>query len=368
MRQPDHETVLTGCGNFKERKEKENVSRQILNTQIIREDIHSSLENYIKSKKISADTNKARMLENYFQKFFQYFRTPKNNIASSLNPLTKQDRAVLLGQNIPPTLFDFYDISDEKMSSTTKGNLFETRLAEVIEKLFQANTPIQVGSQQVTTGIAINAKEASLPGNMKIIVPKAVNNGVMKYIKMTLAEAKQQGYNMVYPAGVSGLVDLSVPNSTITINYQLTPFLKTFIHLLKGAQITAKSYTSMTSISTGRTGTYRIMSSVLPMIGHKDKIKYMAALYTTKTKDAKTNKEKAQHLSHLVFAYQIFGMGQYVDIQGRLQHLKDANFLVVFDRGNQTIRVRSTANLAYQYVVEKKGGIARYPVINLLKM
>lgn len=340
---------------------------QLFNSLTAREDVHKSLENYVQSKNAGSSRGKARLLETHFQRFFQYFRTPKTDVASSLMPLTKQDRAIILGQNIPPNLFDFYDVPDNQLSGTQKGNLFETRLAEVIEKLLETNIPVQVGSQKVTTGVTINVSKTSLPPKFSVVVPKTVSNGITNYIKMTLQEARNQGYNIVYPAGVSGLVDLSVPNSQLNISYTPTPFIQSFLTLLKGAQITAKSYTSMTKISTGKTGTYRILASTLPMLGHSDKLKHMAAMYTAKTQDKGVNQDKAKHLSHLVFAYQIFGMGQYIDIQGKLQRLRETNYLVVFDRSSQTIRVRSTADLAYQYIVQGKGGIARYPVINLLQ-
>ena len=81
------------------------------------------------------------------------------------------------------------------------------------------------------------------------------------------------------------------------------------------ANITAKCYTNMTSISFGKANYFRSLSSVLSDLGYdKD---YILAFYHNSQR-VRYNSISGAHKAHIRFAYEVLGIGQYIDINGTL--------------------------------------------------
>ena len=324
------------------------------------EKVHKHIQqNYIQQKRVAKERAFAKQLEYGFQGVVEYFKYGENAILTPTQQQIAQD-LVSTGR-FPQSLFTSFTAGKEAERGES-GFKFEQELGKFVQKIFETDIPVVVGDRKVTTGQIINLSQGKIPPMMKVSPSQQSSSRIREKIKeMSAAQAKKEGYNFVQLAQATGVIDLQVPKSSLQLTYSYSPATKNFLNILQGANITAKCYTNVHAISSGKTGLYRTLSAVLTEAQIPEEID---TLYYYFRRRKRSEKEPLQHMSHISFAYNVLGFGQYVDIDGKLQRLQETDYLIVFDKNLQTIRVRSTRALVYDYVTQSTS-TARYPTIKL---
>lgn len=314
-------------------------------------EIHKKVEmQYARAKEAQRDWKKAKEIEVLFNEILLYFKTP--------SPIPSSDIAKdlqMLGF-LPGELFVY---TDSSKTASQLGFDFEKDLEILFQRLYQTTESMVVGGQKAYTSLTL------LGQDLEKIPVRAVDvwsDETNKWVKHHYGHNQSINQNsLVRQAGVYGKVDLSIPSSTVAISYDYSDKLKRFLHLLKGANITAKCYTHMTSISFGKANYFRSLSSVLSELGYSRD--YILAYYNSSQK-VRYNSISGAHKAHIRFAYEVLGIGQYVDVNGTLQPFGTTRFLVVFDKTTQTVKVQSTLYLVNQYL-QRTAGTKTY-VANLI--
>ena len=319
-------------------------------------------ENYVQQKRVAKERSLAKQLEYGFQGIVTYFKT--NNL-SLLTPSQQQIAQDLIStRRFPTNLFVSFGAGQESRRGES-GFRFEQELGQFIQAIFETDVPIVVGDRKVTTGQIINITSSKAPPTIKVKPSKESGQKLTKQIEdMSLAEARKQGHSLVRLAAATGVIDLSIPNSQLQLSYEYAPITKNFLNILQGANITAKCYTNTQAISSGKTTLNRTLSAVVSEAKIPKEIDTLYYYLRYRRRSTQEQKEALQHMSHISFAYNVLGLGQYMDTEGVLQKLGETDYLIVFDKTLQTIRVRSTRALVYDYLQTSKS-TARYPVIKL---
>lgn len=333
--------------------------------QGFQEQLHDQIRiKYINDKKAILENTRARILEKGFNELLIGLQAQSLNQQGFSPNVGHIAYDLISNYNFPTGLFQAMKINptQEKQSNFQQGFQFEKDLESLLQTLFSTNVPLAIGDQQVHPGMIFNPQGTNLPGNLKVMVPKQVGQEIQK---MTLKHAKEKGIQAVYLAEATGVIDLQTPSSALTLQYNYHASTKMFLQTLRNIRITAKSYTDVTSIASGKTSLYRSISSVLSDLGYGPSIIESVYKYYNQGRK-KLNFEDKNHLNHLVYVYQVLGVGQYIDINGVPQRLAETDYLVVYDRKNNVIKVRSTRALALNNLQNKKV-FARYPLINLLR-
>lgn len=324
--------------------------------------IHKDIErSYIQEKRAIADKRKAMEIEYGFQGILYYFKRSSTNFLQPAQKDIVQD--LLINHQIPAQLFSTFTSGVESEGIGASGQRFEEELEMFFKHIFETegNLPIKVGDRQVYTGTTITVGNTKAMPQMKVEISKNTSEQLNKKIeKMSLGSVKEG--SIVRQAAASGVIDLTVPNSIKSLGFEYSDATKRFLNLLKGANITAKCYTNTKTISSGNTGLYRMLSSVLKSINRENDIDMYYRYF--RGSSSKLPMEAKKHLSDMTFAYQLLGLGQYIDINGTMQQLNTTDFLIVFDKSTQQIKVRSTKALALEYL--QGNSIARHPVIKLI--
>lgn len=248
----------------------------------------------------------------------------------------------------PGQLFNY---NNSALSDSQLGFQFEKDLEILFQRLFNVlNQQLVTGTEKVYSKMTLTGEEfINLPIRAIDICSQETN----EWLKFQYGQTKQiKPTDLVRQAGVYGKIDLKVPNSIATIKYEYSSKLQTLIYLLQGANITAKCYTNVSSISFGKANYFRSLSSVLSDLGYSKQD--IMGLYKS-TNNVKYSSLSGAHKAHIRYAYEVLGVGQYVDINGQLQPFGTTDYLVVFNKSANRIHVRSTRDLVRQYMLKTQG-------------
>ena len=317
--------------------------------------IHNKvMRRYLNEKQANVDSAIAKDLERTFNDILLYFF--KDRKTTALSPSQYNIISDLRAAGIPSNLFDF--IGQSGYTDIEKGFIFEERLGLLIGELFNSNELLTVGDQSAYTKPLTLQQAQKLGLNVEIFNPQ-----LNKWIVQKATEINDDPKTLVRYIGATGKVDLQIPNSTVTIKYDYANRIKKFLKQLQGRRISAKCYTDTTKVSLGKSGLFRTIYSVLSDIG-EDEDTIRSAYYAFRPK--KIIPERELHRSHIIFAYELMGMGQLKNLNGGLTKIGEVDFLIVFDKTTNSIIVRSTKDLARKYL-QKKININNAKYIDLSK-
>ena len=301
-------------------------------------------ERYVQQKKAAQEAARAHKIELLFNEILDYFLMPTSSLIS--NAEVARDLSAL--GLFPGQLFNY---KDSTLSDSKLGFQFEQDLETLFQRLFNVlNEKLVTGAEKVYSKMTITGEEfANLPFRAIDICSEETN----EWIKFSYGQQRKVSpTDLVRQAGVYGKIDLKIPNSTATIKYQYSAKLQTLIRLLQGANITAKCYTDMKSVSFGKANYFRSLSSVLTELNYSKQD--IMNLYKS-TEKVKYSSFSGAHKSHIRYAYEVLGIGQYIDINGVLQPFGTTDYLIVFDKNANRVRVRSTKDLVRQYMLKTQG-------------
>ena len=322
-------------------------------TKFIKTELHNEvLDRYANVKKATIDAKRAQLLQGYFRQISSYVAKAKLGTEPiNISPFLQD----LLNLGLPVMeLFNYEDLDGSK-----SGIKFEEDLKTIIDTIFGKPVVMSLGGKKIVNNLSFLGEQlAHIPYYSLEQWSEKLNEWVPK----VFSKGEQKQKDGIYRLGqVQGKIDLRIPNTKITINYEYSPSTLRFIKLLQDMNITAKNYTNMSSVSFGSAKYFRVVTSVMSDLGYESDIA-LKIYYSTRS--ARQNTELGYHKYHLRQAYEALGPGQYYDMNGHLQSFGTTDFLVVYDKKANTIWVRSTADIVLK-ALNKKAIKGNY--INLTK-
>lgn len=309
--------------------------RQTKLSMSLKEKVHDPImERYVEEKRAIQESIRARFIEERLNKVIFYFTLPSSTLIP--NSVIAQDLQRI--GLFPGKLFRY-------SKDTSSGVKFEKDLQTLFQRLYNVSDELQVGQTKVYTNISLLGSDiAKLPIRALDLYSKNIN----EWLKFQYGNNQQiKPTDLVRQAGVQGKVDLKLPNSMAQIQYQYSTELQTLLTLLKGANITAKNYTNMQAISFGKANYFRALSSVLGELGFGNN-EILSTYFQTNRQGTKT--ASGLHKAHIRMAYEVLGIGQYVDSNGQLQSFGQTDYLIVFNKSSGQVKVRSTRDIVRQYI------------------
>lgn len=306
-------------------------ANQVLHNQI--------MDNYVKLRQASREAMVAKKLEFYFNKIVRYVKNPKAAWAKDSFILELEKAGIPILQ-----LFNYSNIG-----ASAAGIKFEEDLAKIASVAFGDVKNLMIGkelvySHQNYTGDMLN--------NLTVRYIDKYDSDLKQWVRTKhKAEEELEAGGLYRLGGVSGKIDVNIPNSMVTLKYDFSQETLEFLNLLRGLRITAKNYTDMKKITFGHASLFRVVSSVLGDLNHPKDIQ-LKVYYSAKT----SRSSLAEHKYHIRYAYEVLGIGQYYDINGSLQNLGNTNFLFVYDKNSNYIHVRSTKDMVRQAMNKKNQG------------
>lgn len=301
-------------------------------------------ERYVEQKKAINEAARAHKIEILFNEILDYFTIsssqPINNfeIANDLKALGL----------IPGQLFNY---TNSSLSDSQLGFQFEKDLEILFQRIFNVlDQQLVTGAEKVYSKMTITGEELT---NLPVKAIDICSQETNEWLKFQYGQKRQvKPTDLVRQAGVYGKIDLKLPTSMATIQYEYSSKLQTLITLLQGANITAKCYTNVSSVSFGKANYFRSLSSVLSDLGYSKQD--IIGIYKA-TNTVKYSSLSGSHKAHIRYAYEVLGVGQYVDANGQLQPFGTTDYLIVFNKGANKVHVRSTRDLVRQYMLKTQG-------------
>ena len=324
--------------------------------------LHEEIQKkFIEKKEQVFTRGKATELQHYLNLILSLTNSSKTPFDYIEHSMFQQN--LLQAGLVPNQLFNKFD---KKYSGDTTeiGDWLEENLAKIIDTLSKQSGS-QIGKKRISSRnfgnnlteiekIPYGLFEAFDAQGVKLFT--ACGKDELKRLSGKYKN-KIANYRL---GGVQGKIDVQGLKGDIVFNFETSPEFNRLIELLRGANISAKNYTDITSIHIGHSNYYRAIMTILDYFGGLGNITNTNKVYYA------SNAVIESHRQHIQLAYDLVGAGQmYRDINGNLQSLGSVDYLIIFDKNKSYIHVVSTGHIMSELF--KKAGYKFSDTINILK-
>lgn len=259
------------------------LNKSDISTEEYLSQIHASLLNQIKKRKISTEDAQALKIQTflrqikYLQKYGQFkdgsidFSNSGNFPFSTMWSKMEQQALMNALYQAHPQLFEyglFYQKSD---ISYELGQYLESGLTQVLNTFESAVTQRSYQDVKKTeySKRKIGGQHVQIPdliGVADSIMKEEFNSLYIQTQKELKKYRGDQSNVATFMPSVEGKIDISGYTATLTISNQaiLSPYTKSILNALKNATFTAKNYISTKELKFGQTNPFRVFMTVAP--------------------------------------------------------------------------------------------------------